>query len=751
MAMSGSQHDGHSFLHHAYQSGVRHFIVEQPAALQDANVLLVDSSQRALQQIATHHRLQFHYPVVGITGSNGKTIVKEWLAQLIGQEKKVVKSPKSFNSQIGVPLSVLEMGAHEVGVFEAGISKKGEMEALQSVIRPTHGLFTNIGEAHSEGFASLLEKMEEKARLFRDCEVVICHDEHAPIVEVLRAKFGERLKTWSSENPDADFFFDVKGSTYHLAQSSLVLDLPFTNPHQVENALHAVVMAHVLGISDESIQSAIQHFRSVPMRLELKRALNGCSLIDDSYNNDLIGLEVALDFTNQQNPHQPKTVILSDILQSSLPDGPLYERVKKLLEAKGVQRVFVVGDRISAHFPHNDFPNTETFLGNLPHFENETILVKGARPFAFERIVDRLQDQSHQTVLEINFEAVRKNLLTYRKLLQPNTKLMVMVKAFAYGAGLSEIAGVLQHERVDYLGVAYADEAVQLRKKGITVPIMIMNPEEVDFDLFERYDLEAEIYSVDVLQRLIQSGAHVRVHIKLETGMNRLGFSSRELPALLDALKEKAISVAGLFTHFSSSDDPDEDDYTHAQAAKFQQMAQSVIEVLGYRPLVHAVNSPGMVRFPEYQFDMARLGIGLYGFDPTGQLKLQTVGTLKTHISQVKSLQPGESIGYGRSGKVTRASEIAIVPIGYADGYGRVFGNGTGKVNIHGHWAPTIGNICMDMMMVDVTGLGAQAGDEVIIFGESPTIVDLADWAGTIPYEILTGISQRVKRVYVSE
>ncbi len=753
IAIVGKQHDGHVYLQSAFDAGVRNFIVERADIPKlEANMLLVESAVSALQQIAAAHRSHFRYPVVGVTGSNGKTTVKEWLAELLSLEMKVVKSPKSFNSQVGVPLSVLEMGAHDVAVFEAGISEQNEMGNLASVIQPTLGIFTNIGEAHGEGFDSLSQKIKEKSLLFATAEKIICRAEHTEIVGLLTAKYPGKIITWSLTDTQADYFYKASEQTFSLAQLGLTFTLPFTNENQTENALHAITVALLLGVSTASIEKGVTAFRSVPMRLELKRAINGCYLIDDSYNNDVVGLEVALDFMNQQNPHQPKTVILSDILQSSLPDTELYSRIKALLKNKGVTRTFTIGKRISGHFPDHSFLTTEAFLQQLPSFENETILVKGARSYAFERIVSRLQDQSHGTVLEINFEALRNNLNAHRQLLKAQTKLMVMVKAFAYGAGLSEIASLLQHERVDYLGVAYVDEAVQLRKKGITLPIMIMNPEETDFELFERFDLEAEVYHVDVLRRLIASEANVKIHLKMETGMNRLGFAERELPELIDALRSQPdLRIQGIFTHFSSSDSAAEDAYTHRQAATFARMVEQISTAIGYIPMRHAVNSPGMIRFPEYHFEMVRLGIGLHGFDPTGKLKLDVVGTLRTHVSQVKKLAAGESIGYSRKGQVARDSEIAIIPIGYADGYLRVFGNGRGKVNIKGQLAPTIGNICMDMTMVDVTGMGVQLGDEVILFGTHPTIKDLADWAGTIPYEILTTISQRVKRIYVSE
>lgn len=751
VAIKGARNDAHAFILEAFDSGVRNFIVEQNVPRLDANIIVVDSSIRALQSIAAAHRKGHNYPVVAITGSNGKTTVKEWLSELLAAEMKVVKSPKSFNSQVGVPLSVLEMGQHDVAVFEAGISQTGEMEHLAKVIRPTLGIFTNIGEAHGEGFSSVTEKIKEKCKLFSSAETVICRQEHTEIIREL-GNLSCRLITWSLLDRTANYYFEWKEGNYLLAGNSLRFELPFTNENQIENAINAVVAAKELGLSNESIQRGTSLFRAVPMRLELKRAINGCHLIDDTYNNDYVGLEVALDFMNLQNPHQKKVVILSDILQSSLPDEQLYIRVGQLLKSKGIGRFFVVGDRISRYFPNNNFKSTHELITNLPDFENETILIKGARNFEFERIVTRLQDQSHGTVLEINFEALRSNLNAYRSLLKPECKMMVMVKAFAYGAGLSEIASFLQHERIDYLGVAYVDEAVQLRNKGIVLPILIMNPEEVQFELFERYNLEAEIFNLSNLERLIRSKCNVGIHLKLETGMNRLGFAEAELDEVLDILQGTSVSIKGVFTHFSSSDTKDEDNYTEEQAKTFERMLDKLDQLISsQKPLIHAANSPGMIRFPQYHYDMVRLGIGLHGFDPTQTLQLETVGTLISHVSQIKQLKAGDSVGYSRKGRTNSDMTIAVIPIGYADGYLRVFGNGVGKVSISDVLVPTVGNICMDMMMVDITGMDVRVGDRVTIFGDRPTIADLAKWTNTIPYEILTNISQRVKRIYVSE
>ncbi len=753
IAIIGANNDGHDFISDVYRKGVRCFVIEKSMDnMPLANVLLVDSSINALQQIATAHRSKWDYPIIGITGSNGKTTVKEWLATLLSSKFRVIKSPKSYNSQVGAPISILEMGDHDIGVFEAGVSKAGEMKRLAIVIQPTIGIFTNIGEAHSSGFDSIKKKMEEKVGLFDSAEQIICCADQQMAIRVLRKQFGNRLVTWSLEGADADYQFTKTVDEIQLLNQGLTIEIPFSNHYQVENALQAITAALIVGIDKESICKRARTFRALPMRLELKKALNNSYLINDSYNNDLLGLEVALDFMNEQSPGQTKTVILSDIFQSALSDDELYERVGQLLSDKQVNRVITVGQNIANRFSPHHYNSTLEFLENLPSFNNETILLKGARDFEFERIAQKLQNQSHGTILEINFEAIRNNLNTYRNLIAANTKIMVMVKAFAYGAGLSEIASLLQHERIDYLGVAYVDEAIELRRNGIDIPIMIMNPEEKDFWKFDQHNLQAEIYSLDILKHFIESKSPVPIHLKLETGMNRLGFSENELKRLLELLKlQSNLKVESIFTHFSSSDNPDDDEYTRDQAAKFEAMSGEIVAALDNAPILHAVNSSGIVRFPQYHYNMVRLGIGLYGFDPTPSLGLSVVGTLKTNISQIKNITKGDSIGYSRKGRARTDMQVAVIPIGYADGYLRVFGNGNASVSINGYMAPTIGNICMDMTMVDVTGLDTIAGDEVIVFGEEPSITQLATWAKTIPYEILTNISQRVKRVYVSE
>lgn len=749
IAISGEQNNGHDFISEAHHKGVRQFIVEKSNAVPaDSSGLLVSSSLAALQSIARYHREKFDYPIVGITGSNGKTTVKEWLYQFLITEKSVIKSPKSYNSQVGVPLSLIEMGNHDIGLFEAGISKVGEMTHLQNMISPTLGVFTNIGEAHSAGFTSIEQKIEQKAILFQDAKTVICCTDHKMLSSKLETILPGKLIRWSL-NGNADYNYLIEENWCELKQSNVRFKLPFSNKQQVENLLHAITAAKVLGITDESINAAAERIKSIPMRLELKKAINGCHIVDDSYNFDLQGLEVAMDFAKDQNPNQTKTLIVSDIFQSTHSQKELSQRIHELATNKGFDRIIHIGAQLT--IGAESFESTEGFLSNLPQFKNETILVKGARKFGFEKIVERLSDRKHGTLLEVNFEALRRNLNKYRSRLSSDCKLMVMVKANAYGCGLVEVAGLLEQERVDYLGVAYVDEAIVLRRRGISTPIMIMNPGEVDFSLFEEHQLEPEIFSLRVLNEYLESGSKAPVHLKLETGMNRLGFDEPSLEDLISIIRDNKVKVASIFTHFSSSDDSNEDSFTHSQAEKFKRLYEKLMQSLPNKPLIHAVNSAGLVHFPKYHFDMVRLGIGLYGFDPTGQLSLESPARLKTHISQIREVESDESIGYSRKGKSAKSTRIATIPIGYADGFLRIFGNGNASVHIHNRACPTIGNICMDMTMIDLGDLDASEGDEVVIFGKDQSLEKLAESADTIPYEILTNVSDRVKRVYVSD
>lgn len=759
IALTGSRHNGHQFIRQLYDQGVRHFLVsDHTAPLPGCNMIRVENTLHALQALASHHRAQHNLPVVGITGSNGKTIVKEWLASLLERQWHVVKSPKSFNSQLGVPLSVWEIADHEIGVFEAGISKAGEMQRLEAIIRPTIGIFTNIGEAHNEGFSSIQEKLYEKALLFRHADQVICRIDHESIVAVLTSLQKPGVITWGIDRPDAILNFQPADDGFRIEYEtkSYFFATKWTNTWDVENLFHSISAAILLGEEESAIQQGIRHLKTVPMRLELKRGNFNTLILDDTYNNDLPGLRTAMDYLHQQ-PLTGRTVILSDILQSGKPDWSLYSEVNELLVKHQINRLIGIGKAISkAEFtiPFAPFETVNDFLQDAPEFANETILVKGARDYELERIVAYLEEKNHGTVLEVNFEAILHNLNVYRTLLKPNVRLMVMVKAFAYGVGVEETASLLQYHHVDYLGVAFLDEAINLRRKGIQLPIMIMNVDWNNFPLLETFRVEPEIYSVPMLHRLLQECKNPPpIHLKIETGMNRLGFSTDQLDALIGLLKANpALKVAGIFTHLSCADDPAEDDYTRMQAQLFETAYARLSNALGYRPIKHAINSAGIVRWPALQYDMVRLGIGLYGYDSSEILQeLRTISQLKTTVSHVKKVKKGDSIGYSRKGQANENCEIATIAIGYADGYRRCFGNGKGYVSIHGHHAPTVGNICMDMTMIDVTGLQVAPGDEVIVFGKDPAITDLSNWAETIPYEILTSVSPRVKRVFVSE
>ncbi len=766
LAIQGDRHDGHLFLKELYEEGLRQFIVEveMPVALfPGANILKVESAVAALQAIAAHHRRQFEIPVIGITGSNGKTIIKEWLSQVLSPNLHVVKNPGSYNSQVGVPLSVWQMESrHDIGIFEAGISKPEEMANLESVIHPTIGIFTNLGGAHDEGFSSRKQKAEEKAILFRRCERVICCSDHSIIPEVLAERQIPTL-TWGLHS-NADISIRDSGAgrfdvTYH--SESFSLQLPFQDAASRENAFHVVAFMLLRGYKPAIINERIHMLRSVPMRLELKQGINRCTIIDDSYNNDLAGLKISLDFLKNQQKTK-KTVILSDILQSGLSGAELSSRVKELFSASQAKRIIGIGpDFLAAQgqFPGGRFyPSTEDFLREFKtdDFTDEVVLVKGARTFHFERIVQRLQRKVHGTVMEIDLNAMAHNLNYFKSRLSPGTRIMAMVKAFAYGSGSEEVSNLLQYHRAEYLGVAYADEGIELRKNNISLPIMVMNPSEESFDLLLEYRLEPEMYNKRVLLAFLDflKGRPCTIHIKIDTGMHRLGFEEEEIEALCGILESnRNVHVASVFSHLSGADEKMHDDFSQEQAAAFVRMAERLEKVLGYRPLRHLLNSPGILRLPQYQFDMVRLGIGLYGVDPTeaGSSHLKPVATLKTIISQIKKIKAGQTIGYGRKGKAEHDMVLATLAIGYADGYNRSFSRGKGKALIGGQLAPVMGNVCMDMTMVDITGIKASEGDEAIIFGPGLPIQQVAKWIDTIPYEILTNTSERVKRVFFAE
>lgn len=790
IALKTRHRDGHSFIAGAYEKGVRCFLVSEAvdvANFPDANFIKVADTLHALQLLATANRKQYKLPVIGITGSNGKTIVKEWLFQLLAEDFNTVRSPKSYNSQIGVPMSVWLLNKkHQVAIFEAGISQPGEMEKLEHIIRPSIGIFTNIGEAHSEGFLNMRQKIKEKLMLFRHSrQLVYCKDHqelNQCIVEYVRQIKGSeeedlQLFTWSQKK-EADLrIHEVKKelttTTIHAEYNGekLSVTIPFTDPASVENAIHCWCAMLLLNVPQEKIAQRMLHLAPVKMRLELKHGINDCTFINDTYNSDLTSLLIALEYLEQQKQHPHHTVILSDMLQIARPDMELYEEVAQIMSDRHIQRFIGIGPSLYKHKSvfrkHKKirsifFKSTDDFLKNfhLLTFNNEAILLKGARAFAFERIGTLLEQKIHQTIMSINLSALSHNLNVYRSRLQPGVKTMAMVKASSYGSGSYEIAHRLQYAGVDYLTVAYSDEGIALRKGGITMPIMVMSPDTQSFDRMIAWKLEPEIFNLHSLEAFMQIAQtlqiqHYPVHIKLDTGMHRLGFSESDMPQLAEMLKgNTAMQVMTIFSHLAASEDPKEDDFTKLQAQRFDAMCNAIMEVLPYKPLRHLCNSSAIARHPQLHYDMVRLGIGLYGIDGSGILKkeLKQLATLKTIIAQIKTVPPGDGIGYGRTAAADWERRIATISIGYADGYPRALNNGETYVLIHGKKAKITGKVCMDMCMVDVTSIPeAKEGDEVIVFGEELPLTQIAKWADTIAYEIMTGISQRVKRVYENE
>jgi alanine racemase len=768
-AIAGKRHDGHSYITELYQKGIRQFIVERPidvSTLTDANILLVPSSILALQRIARSHRKNFTVPVIGITGSNGKTIIKEWLYQLLSPDYRIVKNPGSYNSQIGVPLSVWQMQPHhEMALFEAGISTLDEMTALKDVIEPTMGIFTNIGTAHDEGFSTLTQKIEEKLKLFPGVEKLIyCYD-HEPIRKSLSTTAIPSF-SWGT-NSRADMQVTPSDQHYIVRWNNQqhILTLPFNDHASIENCMHCIALMVNLGYTVSQVQERIGLLKTVPMRLELKQGINNCQLIDDSYNNDLGGLRISLDFLAGIQKKK-KTIILSDILQSGLPEKELIQKIRELIVNSDVVRFIGIGPillRNQTEFQqlpiHTAFyPTTEIALHeiNRNDFSQEVILIKGARTFNFEKMVALLQRKVHGTRMEIDLSKIVHNLNFFKAQLRPCVKIMVMVKAFAYGSGSEEIATLLQYHRVDYLGVAYADEGVELRKNHITIPIMVMNATEESFQSIIDYNLEPVIYSLNLLHSFTSflGTRPGKVHLEIETGMKRLGLEAEDLNEAVSILKNSDnIKIASVFSHLAGADEPEHDAFTGKQVERYDQAYQLISSHLGIAPVRHILNSPGILRFPQLQMDMVRLGIGLYGVNPTTTSfhQLMPAATLKTVISQIKKVKAGESVGYGRRGKAEHEMTLATIAIGYADGFSRSFSRGAGTVLIKGYKAPVVGNVCMDMTMVDITGIAASEGDDVIIFGEGLSIQEVALRANTIPYEILTNTSERVKRIFFAE
>lgn len=775
--------DGHKYVEELYHRGVRNFVVngtDKYTALSEANFAIVGDSLDALQRLAAHHRMRFSMPVVGITGSDGKTIVKEWLYQLTSGDYIVTRSPRSYNSQIGVPLSVWKLGEEStLAIFEAGISRTREMENLQRIIRPTVGIVTNISSAHQENFSTMQEKCLEKLQLFRNCDIVIYNADDPLLAScVTRSMLPSREIAWSRRDPERPLYIssvekDETGTTvkYHYLTIENSYRIPFLDDASIEDSISCLAAALYLMIPADTIAERMAQLEPVAMRLEVKEGKRGCTVINDSYNSDTASLDIALDFMERRSsamPHLKRTLILADIKQTGENAQTLYRTVLQHLAERKIEKFIGIGKDINSqagkfcnsgiecHF----FYTTEELLasGILREMQNECILIKGSRSFHFEDVSEALEKKVHQTILEVNLNALRDNLNRYRSNLEPATKTVCMVKASAYGAGALEVGRTLQECNVDYLAVAVADEGAELRKEGITTGIIVMNPEPSSYSTLFDNKLEPEVYSFGMLKSLLHAACHegitdYPIHIKVDTGMHRLGFLPNEIPALIDALKrQSALTPRSIFTHFAGSDSPLFDDFSKQQTALFDKAADELQSAFSHKILRHICNSAGAERFPCAQNDMVRLGIGLYGISPMGEEStLRPISTLKTIILQIHDVPAGETVGYSRKGTLARDSRIAALPIGYADGLNRRLGNGKGYCVVNGKRAPYIGNICMDVCMIDVTGIECNEGDMVEIFGPQLPVNTVAEWLGTIPYEVLTSVSTRIKRVYYSD
>lgn len=775
-ALKTDRRNGHEFIPACYEKGVRCFVVSEKqdtALFPHAHFILVDDTLSALQQIAAYHRQQFSIPVIGITGSNGKTMVKEWLYQLLSDDYSIARSPKSYNSQVGVPLSVWQLEPHHtLGIFEAGISQKDEMKALQKMIQPTIGVLTNLGDAHSEGFASDGEKFEEKAMLFEQTEVLVYSSE-----QTKGFTFSTKNRatiTWGKQAHDSLQLLHVKkeGQASHLTvqwkEEVLNAVLPFTDDASLHNILTCMSVCLYLGMDAHKLKSKLSELKPVSLRLELKKGKHHCTLINDSYSADVQSFELALNFLKQQQQHEHRSIILSDIAVSTEQEAATYTALAQLINSHAVYKVVSVGTVVQQYFKkllassihYSSFTAVDELIAHLPslQFQNEAILIKGARSYGLEQLMPLLEQQIHQTVLEINLTAIANNIKTIRSQLKPKVKLMAMVKAFSYGSGSYEIANMLQYHGVDYLAVAFADEGVELRKAGIHLPIMVMNPETVSFDALVAYNLEPELYSPEIAKAFAaflenEGLRNYPVHIKIDTGMHRLGFMRHQLQELAAIMqKENYFTIQSVFSHLASAEDAGDDAFTLEQATLFDEACAYLQQHTSDSFLKHITNTSGIIRHTSLQYDMVRTGIGMFGVASAAPHMLEEALTLKTTIAQLKQLEPGDTVGYNRKGVISKPSVIATVRIGYADGYPRNLSNGVGHMLVKGQSAPVIGTVCMDMTMLDVTAIeGVKEGDEVLVFGKELSIKQIAAWSGTIAYEVMSGISQRVKRVYFEE
>jgi len=784
VAISSKKNNGHKYIEEVYKKGIRNFLVEFSSFLVDecekypkANFLFVQNSLKALQKIAAFHRQRFNIPLVAITGSNGKTMAKEWLHQALQPFGQITKSPKSYNSQLGVPLSLLLIDDNtDLAIIEAGISMMNEMEKLQEIIQPSIGIITNIGDAHQENFISYEQKANEKLKLFKNCHTVFFPADNAFIEKNIRTLLEEgktKFYKWSIINKTADLFIQriIKSNTstniigVFENQIKEIL-IPFTDQASIENCILVWLFLLWRKMDDMKIYESMLSLTPIEMRLELLEGIGNCTLINDCYNADLYSLQIALDFLEQQKQHDAKTLIMSDLSHGEKDEASFYQYVSNIIQKAQVNKFVGVGgslvrnsDFFRVFHEASFYHEASDLLNNISQekFKNQTILIKGSRSFAFEKISSVLQKKTHRTVLEINLTAIEHNLNYYKSLIKPETKLMAMVKAFCYGSGTFEIANLLQHLQVDYLAVAYPDEGLELRKTGTQLPIMVMSPEVDAFELMIENNLEPEIHSFEVLQSFLcfarkNSCWHFPVHIKIDTGMHRLGFEEFEIEEMLNQIcQDETLEIKSIFSHLAGSDDSALDYFTHLQIEKFTHICEIIETRLERKVIKHILNSAGIERFANAQWDMVRLGIGLYGISALNHQKLKNISSLKTRVIQIRKTSKDETIGYNRKGIVQRDSIIATISIGYADGLSRKLGNGKGKVIINGKTAPIIGNICMDMCMVDVTDMDVRIGDVAILFGDELPVSEVAKALDTIAYEVLTGVSQRVKKLYFME
>ncbi len=769
-ALKTEKNDGHKYIEELYRRGVRNFVVESLPiqGTKDCNFLMVKSPLKALQDLAAYHRSQLDIPVIGITGSNGKTTVKEWLYQLLSPDFNVCRSPRSYNSQVGVPLSVWLINPHnDLAIIEAGISQLGEMAKLERIVKPTIGVMTNLGAAHQENFMSYGIKCAEKMQLFKDCKTLVLNSKDATILQCAET-LPERVKRVSlqvrqveKDNDHATIWFEHEGQ---IGQYTI----PFIDDASIENSITCFSTALTVFTGDIRVLcERMSRLEQVAMRLEVKDGKNGCTLINDSYNSDVQSLDIALDFMSRrpETKKQHRTLILSDILQSGETPRSLYSRVAQMAASRGIEKVIGVGEELTAcegYFPmeHYMFRTTDALIHSevFERLRNEFILIKGARQFRFDKVSDLLTLKVHQTILEVNLNALVNNVRYYRRFMKPETKMVCMVKASGYGVGSLETSKTLQDNGVDYLAVAVADEGADLREAGITANIMIMNPETTSFKMLFDYSLEPEVFSFDLLEQLIYAAekegiTNFPIHIKLDTGMHRLGFNpEKDMPRLIERLsRQTALVPCSVFSHFVGSDGDEFDAFSHRQFDLFDRASRQLQAAYSHKIIRHICNSAGIEHFPEYHLDMVRLGLGLYGINARNNHILNNVATLKTTILQIRDVPKGDSIGYSRRTVLDRDSRIAAIPIGYADGLNRHLGNRGCYCLVNGQKADYVGNICMDVCMLDVTGIDCKEGDQVEIFGDNLPVTVLSDALGTIPYEVLTGISNRVQRIYIQE